>query len=428
MPSVHVFGDGSDVTEELQDMLDAAALRVTNANRGETVFLPAGLYGISNLRIANGVRLQGQGMENTMLISIANNPTTELGLITLKNPTTDKDVEIVDLAVHGNSSVQSQALDGINFTQTGAAVTDKRHLVERVFVQNCKGDGIQIGTRADNVRLRNVRVQQNDAHGIHENGAADLEIYNSQVYTSGLHGIYLAVVGFAHLGNVISGNSGRIDSTNFGDGFNFNSANCVAFGCEANDNLRDGVSFTTGQNVFTGSVSDNVRDHFRFAGGDNYVDAGQTWSGSVTAANLCNFISGTRNTVRIGNPTPSAQTAVVSGTVGGNSVDIGPHMAMQNISFSTPLTPNPYRGRTIVMTLTGDITINSTAPNQHAGQRLRFVFLQDGTGGRTPTFNAQYLMPAAGPAKTLNKTDSIEFEFRSTDGKWVPTGPWITAV
>lgn len=428
MASSNVFGSGVDVTEEIQGMLDAAALRVTNANRGEVVELPSGLYGITNLKIANGVRLQGQGMENTMLISVASNPTTELGLITLANPTTDKDVEIMDLAIHGNSSVQSQALDGINFTQTGAAVTDKRHLVERCFIQNCKGDGIQIGTRADNVRIRDCRIQQNDGHGIHENGAADLEVYGTQVYTSGLHGVYLAVVGFAHLGHVIAGNSGRIDAVNFGDGFAFASANCVAFGCEANDNLRDGVSFTTGQNVFSGSVSDNVRDHVRFAGGDNYVDIGQTWSGSVTAANLANFISGSRNSIRCGNPIPSAQTAVVSGTVGGNAVDVGSTLAMQNISYATPLTPNPYRGRTIVMTLTGPLTINSTAPNQHAGQRLRFVFLQDGTGGRTPTFNAQYLMPATGPTLVANKSDAIEFEFRSTDGKWVPVGPWISGI
>ncbi|HXJ66639.1 MAG TPA: right-handed parallel beta-helix repeat-containing protein [Actinomycetota bacterium] len=424
--------DGTDAGTVLQaacdnaSTIDPGALALTRP----VVLVRPGQFNISNVKLGGPFHLKGSGALSTTLFSVANNATAELGLITLKNPTTDKDVEISDLNIHGNSSNQSQALDGINLTQTGAAVTDKRHKIQNCWVQNCKGDGIQVSTRADNTIIFNTRIQQCDAHGIHENGAADLEVRGCTVYGSGLHGINMAVVGFSHIMNTIVGNSGRIDAvTNGGDGFAFGSANCVALACESNDNLRDGVSFTTGQNVYTGTVQDNVRDHIRIAGGDNYVDVGEVYSGTPATGSLVNFISGTRNSVRVGNPIPASTTgAFVTGTVGGNSVDVGSTLAMQNISYATPLTPNPYRGRTIIMTLTGPLTINSTAPNQHAGQRLRFVFLQDGTGGRVPTFNAQYLMPATGPTLAINKSDSIEFEFRSTDGKWVPIGPWVSGV
>lgn len=80
---------------------------------------------------------------------------------------------------------------------------------------------------------------------------------------------------------------------------------------------------------------------------------------------------------------------------------------LSNQVYAASFTPTPCAGYTVSdtdfggncinLTLTGNITINAVSANQRfPGQTLRFILLQDATGGRTITWNALYHgMPAA---------------------------------
>jgi hypothetical protein len=89
----------------------------------------------------------------------------------------------------------------------------------------------------------------------------------------------------------------------------------------------------------------------------------------------------------------------------------------QTGAFATSYTPNPMLGRTIVLTLTDNITINnaSNANMGGIGNRLTFVFIQDGTGGRTVGWNAAYKQGWSDTGNTSDLRSTITFEFDGTN-------------
>ncbi len=94
------------------------------------------------------------------------------------------------------------------------------------------------------------------------------------------------------------------------------------------------------------------------------------------------------------------------------------HPGIQNLAYAASITPEPGYGSTIVVgTLTGGITVN--APQAAwKGAKLRFVFTQDGTGGRAVTWNAVFKVNWT-PTTTANKINTIEFVYDGTN--WVQT-------
>jgi hypothetical protein len=78
------------------------------------------------------------------------------------------------------------------------------------------------------------------------------------------------------------------------------------------------------------------------------------------------------------------------------------------ITYAASVTPNMWTTETAKITLTGPITINAPA-SAVAGQFLRFIFVQDATGGRVVTFNAVYKASWT-PDTTASKTNTITFE------------------
>lgn len=67
------------------------------------------------------------------------------------------------------------------------------------------------------------------------------------------------------------------------------------------------------------------------------------------------------------------------------------HMATP--AFVSPYTPSLLNGDAVAITLTGNIQINNPTPStmRYLGTTLLFVFTQDGTGGRTVTWQNQFL-------------------------------------
>jgi hypothetical protein len=113
-----------------------------------------------------------------------------------------------------------------------------------------------------------------------------------------------------------------------------------------------------------------------------------------------------------------------------NDVQINGMGGTQVPTFVTPLTPDPHLGTSIQMTLTGNIVVKEPAQRQNI-QRLRFVFTQDATGGRTCTFAAEFKVRATFvPDTTAGKINATEFACPGTGSTavWLAvswaTGPW----
>jgi hypothetical protein len=89
----------------------------------------------------------------------------------------------------------------------------------------------------------------------------------------------------------------------------------------------------------------------------------------------------------------------------------------QAATFAASFQPNTHIGNIIAVTLTGNITI--LAPfSALAGEQVTFVLTQDGTGGRTTTFNAVFKSNWT-PTTTAGKVNTISFVFNGTN--WIQT-------
>jgi hypothetical protein len=76
------------------------------------------------------------------------------------------------------------------------------------------------------------------------------------------------------------------------------------------------------------------------------------------------------------------------------------------------------------VTLGGNRTM-ANPTNGYDGQIIEYEITQDGTGGRTITWQSDFLF-SGGVAPTLtttpDKTDIIAFRYRNTDSKWISRG------
>lgn len=103
----------------------------------------------------------------------------------------------------------------------------------------------------------------------------------------------------------------------------------------------------------------------------------------------------------------------VSGPLGeGNS---------RTLTYAATLSPGASTSWDVTyrVALTGNVTTLNVPTGGQAGDRVRFIFTQDATGGRTVTFAAGYKANWT-PTTTANKINVISFEYDGTN--WVQTG------
>ena len=91
--------------------------------------------------------------------------------------------------------------------------------------------------------------------------------------------------------------------------------------------------------------------------------------------------------------------------------------------YAASYTPNAKSAETVLMTLTGGVTINTPTLPQR-GLRLTFVFRQDGTGGRNVAWNSIFKGPAwSNTGNAANTRSSITFCYDDTN--WITVSPQI---
>lgn len=96
----------------------------------------------------------------------------------------------------------------------------------------------------------------------------------------------------------------------------------------------------------------------------------------------------------------------------------------QEIPYAATITPDPYAsGARKIVRLTGNITIaNPPVVNRQIGTPLSFLFIQDGTGGRTVTWGSDFQVTWT-PTTTANKRNAVDFVW---DGaKWAQVGQQV---
>lgn len=94
---------------------------------------------------------------------------------------------------------------------------------------------------------------------------------------------------------------------------------------------------------------------------------------------------------------------------------------VQTPAYAATLTPDREAGGIYAPeALTGNLTIG--APS-NAGGRLVFSFLQDGTGGRTVTWNAIFIHSWSDTGNTANRRSSIAFVYDGTN--WIQDGAQV---
>lgn len=84
----------------------------------------------------------------------------------------------------------------------------------------------------------------------------------------------------------------------------------------------------------------------------------------------------------------------------------------------------PHTGAFAVFhyTLTGNATLNASEFTPTDGRPISFVFIQDATGSRTLTPNAQYLMTGCTISSAANSRSTISFVYNTSLAKFVMTG------
>ncbi len=206
---------------------------------------------------------------------------------------------------------------------------------------------------------------------------------------------------------------------NYGSGFTFNSAiGHVCYGCVSDSNNRRngdnvGVDFYASYgNVWEGFCYDRYNDsqryqdhalRFRSSSSHNRIIINHRYYGGG-ASSYAQFIQ------HISADTDSLQ---------GNQIEINNQNGFQKSSSGTP-TISVFHGGTVLINLNANTTIayDGVGTIIPPGAKLKFQFVQDGTGGRTVAFSSSFRYSWS-PDTTASKINTIEFTWNDEISKWV---------
>ncbi len=418
--------------------INTAATAAGNAGGG-IVLVPPGTYTTSPITLQNRVWLMGGGMRST-IIKLANGSNDSL----IKNYVSPDGIianaehcGVLDLMLDGNKANQSGTSHGIFFSSyplnsqaTNDDEFDTQQVVQNVFIKNALTDGYNATGRSATM-LYNVQAYSSGRYGF--NPSFDTFLVSCQAGSSGSEGFYLGA-SEVHLVNCTSFYSGQ---TSTSSGFHMVSntvGGVILTNCVAQDNTGIGFQIDT---TYTCSMTGCVADSNSTASAGTYP-ALDIWNsfGCIVEGLVCferkanGSTSYQTHALRIrststGNRISLTHTAVNGATIStpidsgstslaGNDVRINSQAGFQTITYAASITPDPFVGNVVEVTLTGALTINAPGNGPYvAGNTLTFILIQDGTGGRVTTFNAAYKTNWT-PVTTASKTNTITFAYDGT--------------
>lgn len=410
-------------TEAIQSAINDASTNF-GANSGGIVIVPPYSFPVSQIRMKSRVVLSGMNWRSRL--RQRGNVNQDLLVLDTVN---EEMCVVRNLSLDGNKIGQS-AGSGINFSNTGGsgfAFYDPVHLFEDVLIMNAKDDGFVLsGTRE--CRGLNVYIYASDGQGFNITGT-DCFFSMCTAANIGLNGWKLNAPN-TRFATCKAYGTGRIDSTANGDCFFISGHRHNLTNCEAQDGGRHGMLIYGGANniveglmcdsngnrysgsscgiVFSnGAANNKVTGHTLNRTGYVYQKYGLSVN-SDCLGNVVHIIAQRNNNIA---------GEIYPGQGMGNTIVINNLLGSQAPTFSASYTPEIYAGGNIVLTLTGNITINNTAAGHyHVGATVKFLLKQDATGGRTVTFGNLYKTNWT-PDTAANKTNIIEFLFDGTN--WI---------
>ncbi len=329
-----------------------------------------------------------------------------------------------------------------NSAGTTSEDVDPHHVIQNVYVKNCKGDGVHLWGQSE-IRVENVWVEYADHFGFR--ASFDTWFTDCTAGTSGRAGFFLrySSVNLTNCKSFFSG--GNVGAE--GHGFFIEGGTTVGEGMRigtslvAQDNKAHGfyirnvqrvviqgaasTNSTTSAGTYVGVALDGVQNSIIDVACVDRTSGTATQQSALSLAETTLTNSG--NQIRIthgaANGTSGLSTAIKSGSTytGGNDIQINGMGGQIAPAFASSYTPDPYAATFIHMgALTNNLTVNAPS-NAHIGCELEFRLLQDGTGGRTVTWNSTYnFAPAyADTGNTLNKVFRARFRYDGTDWKLV---------
>lgn len=455
-------GDG------ITDDLGAIQRALNDAREGATVFVPAGIYMVSApLEMPRNVTLAGEhsprwpyrggspsviralpGFNGNGIINIRAYSITGSAPATVVDEGDMGDIEndggrLYRIAIDGND-------EGGSFSGVYMAGECRDWRFIDVAIRRTPGSGFRTLSSSGTVRgltLSHVTVDRAGNNGFSLNQTNDSHFHDCLAVAATNNGFEIATTGennFVGCRAVWNGGHGfHVTSSSFGSTFT---------GCSTDRNEKHGIFIDASGSRPITFVGCALRRDGRNggSGGGGYaafaVDgatAPVVCRGVITMPGVDDDASGT-NSPQYGAYVAGATMVSLDGYFWGNSTPVGDgggnthleitsdsHMAVGAPgsattwrrrllfeNYAASYTPNPVKSDAVVVaTLTGGITINAPSP-AYRGQRLQFVFTQDGTGGRTVTWNAVFKVNWT-PDTAANKKNTVEFIYDGTN--WVQT-------
>lgn len=248
-------GDGStDDSDAIQTALDT----------GNDVFVPKGTYIVNGVEMLSNQTLRGESTTKTV-IKMKDNATNN-AVIKTKTSTTLRP-EVTNLAVDGNKSNNSNAIDGIYFFNEMSSA-DSHSYINKVRVYQCSGNGIVLDRQLEG-RIINSICNNNDKNGIYLPHTSDATIQNCTCSSNLLAGYYL-VVGMNRVVNCKAFYNGWVNPDRYSQaytereaGFKIEGSANTLTNCQAQENAGHGFSFARSdsgdisQISATGLIADN---------------------------------------------------------------------------------------------------------------------------------------------------------------------------
>lgn len=411
---------------------DTAAIAAALASSTD-VYVPPGTYVTGPIVLTHKQTLRGAGWQSILLLKANSNAHFVSNYVGLSAGQADaQQVQIRDIVIDGNRSNQGAGdWHGIHLdrgTYDVEELFDPRHFVHNVFVRYTKGVGVwSLGRET---MLSHVHCHNANGDGFY---------IGEDHWVNGCSSSYAGGNGYRFTGQSVqvtnckawyAGRNSQAASTTR-DGFYAagSGAGSIAFaGCVAQDNARHGFAFDTTKNMtLSGCIADsNGATNSAGVGFDiwastNIVIQGLAWDRDNVTPGYATYRQKYAVQIRQGSAQCSItviddgnQSGAVTGdAVDGNVIRIDAQEGGQTLAYAATITPDPYKGQTIKVALTGNVTVAATT-RHHVGARMTFVFKQDATGGRTVTWNAQYKANWT-PNTAANLRNAITFEFDGTN-------------
>jgi hypothetical protein len=392
-----------------------AASNFLIASGGGVIYVPQGSYKTtSTITLGAHVSIRGDGE----LVSTFYPTTAVTGAVFsyLPGTFTTSNIVISDIGVLGNATtINAFSFQNLTFVTlqrvymdsfTNSAQVHVKYVnVEDGVIAGCAfmsihGNGAQLSTNSNNITIRESTFNAAGAAAV--GISLDNTTENTVIQGNNFEGASVGNVG------VIAG--GTINTYIVANYFEFWTGACITANSGSAYNLRISDNFMLATSAATAdAVLNSANDRMTLE--NNYL----VGLGNAGVTPIGFYVGTSTNVWARGNKSGGSSTAVINvNGVSQASPDYTPVVQVtQFLAYSASLPVDASKGSAIFVNIStglpGNITIGAPS-NGVVGQTLTFNFVQDGTGGRTVTWNAVFVRNSwSDSGNTANTRSSISF-------------------